>query len=318
MALASLAPLAFATQEVHLAVSGADNKSGSSQKNAVATLQRAFDLSSSLATTSNPVHIVIWPGIFRDQGVVIEQGDYIGKISIRSEETNHDNVVRFLGAGEGATWLKLKGSKGLLTGLDIRGLIIENYGTAIDLIGNRNTLDQGNGGTVIENNVFLHIGSTRESTLISPTAAIRLTNSKDNKIIANRFISIRKRIACGGMHAIYLAHFSSNNEIRNNDFSDLCGSAIKLRDRSNDNLIFNNKFSKLESEPAIEEWFCDKATRHDCTKTAGECPSSGNLANKNVLQDSPNAKLLIIRGGSVLRTWCEVNDFKRPRVMLKS
>lgn len=310
-------PLAVYAAEVYLAPGGDDTQSGLSREAAVATLQKAYDLAAKLSLETDRVRLVISPGTYHKQSIFVDQNRYVGNITIGSVEGAHSESVRFIGSGETATWLKLRGSAGRHTGLIIRGLVIENYGTAIALDGSRDDVRRGNLGTVIENNIFRYIGSVRGDPAFVTMSAIRLKNSSENRIIGNKFISIRNNIACGAMHAVYLAHFSSKNEIRDNDFVDLCGSAIKLRDRSNGNVIVDNRFTKLEKEPAIEEWFCDMAVLRNCTKVTGECPSTGNLARRNALKDSDGAKLLIVRGGLSQRTWCDQLDFSRERVAVE-
>lgn len=200
--------------------------------------------------------------------------------------------------------------------MTIQGLQIRNYFTAISLEGNRDDPELSNSGTVIRRNIFKNIGSISVDDFEkNSTSAISLVNSKNNLIENNYFRSIRNKRSCGGLHSIYAAHFSSGNRILNNTFDDVCGSAIKLRDRSGDNVIQSNRFSRLENVPAIEEWFCDMTARKDCTKKLGECPSTGNLQQGNFISSSGSSPLVLILGNRVPRPWCTQDDFGRDRVV---
>lgn len=58
--------------------------------------------------------------------------------------------------------------------------------------------------------------------------------------------------SCANLHAIYLAHHASDNVIDDNDFENTCGSPIRIRDSSNNNIASNNTFRQA-NYPAIFE-----------------------------------------------------------------
>lgn len=302
--------------DVYLSPSGDDANDGSSISHPVATLPYAVQLAQNyFKHDAHEVRIFVQPGTYDSQGIIINTDQDFGKLSIIGMSNNPSSFPVFDGSGGAMTWLTLKGSKGTDTGLIIQGLQIKNYFTAISLEGNRDDPRLNNSGTVIRRNIFRNIGSIASIDINQDsTAAIRLVNSKNNLIESNYFQSIRNKKSCGLLHSIYVAHFSSGNQISNNTFNDVCGSAIKLRDQSNNNIIRSNKFSHLENVPAIEEWFCDMATHKECTKKLGECPSTGNLQQGNFISNSGASPLISIIGSRVPRPWCMQDDFVRERV----
>lgn len=312
--LAGLLNMADASADtVHLAPDGNDDLVGKSRITAVATLKRAWDLAAAHPAGAS-VTILVHPGIYVDQSIRID-GTPRTAVTLRGVSRDSQRPV-FKGSKRTETWLRLWASDGRSTGLTIEGLEIREYHTAISLDGNRNDSTAGNEGTMIRDNVFERIGtvSTNDPTALS-TAAIRLVNSSGNSVERNRFLTIRNVKGCGGLHALYLAHFSSRNRIVDNSFDDFCGSAVKLRDRANDNLIAGNPFRQAESAPAIEEWFCDMKGRKGCTKHRGECPSTGNMDVRNSIEGTTGSDRVSIKGPTVPRAWCSQNDFLRARVI---
>jgi len=88
-------------------------------------------------------------------------------------------------------------------------------------------------------------------------------------------------VQCSLLHAIYLAHNSTDNIIDGNSFDSGCGDAIRFRDSSHRNIVKNNIFRDFWDKSAISDWYCDGKTRVDCTKYNGECPSLNNVVDTN-------------------------------------
>lgn len=302
---------------IYMATNGNDSNDGFSYSHPVATLKRAIELATTHPDTAkSETRILVQPGTYRNQTVAIEGNNLKGRLIIMGQSEKPVDFPIFLGDGSVKNWLKVKSSNGRVTGLTIQALQIRNYFTAISLEGNRDDTNAYNSGTIIRRNIFSNIGSIASiSDEPGSTAAIRFFNSKNNLVEFNSFTSIRNRKGCGALHAIYVAHFSSGNRVINNNFDDVCGSVIKLRDRSNDNFIENNKFSNTENSPGIEEWFCDMQARKDCTKKLGECPSTGNIQRNNFLNNSGKAGMVSVLGNSEKRTWCSAEDFSRDRII---
>lgn len=300
-------------KDIYLAPDGDDSKGGETKAKAVATLKRAVALAQSQGE-GEPTVIVL-PGIYYGQflNLPAKKGT---ALHLKGTTGADGSRPAFVGEGDSyQSWLTLKASKGEPTNLVVEGLEVRHYATAISLEGNRDEIDAYNAQTVIRDNVFQDIGSIATGDEKMSTAAIRLVNSHENQIVGNRFVNIRNIVGCTGLHPIYMAHFSSNNVVSNNHFEKVCGSAIKLRDRSNGNVIENNEFVGLEGVPVVQEWFCDKQTNKDCTKALGECPSTGNVMRGNRLRDSTGAaRMLSISRDAEPRPWCSAADFAGARV----
>lgn len=305
---------AYATDAtIHMAPDGSDSADGSSPHRAVATLNRAWELAMAGPEDSSAIVLVL-PGIYRGQSLLLEGTPRLA-VTVRGVMRGGQRPI-FAGAPHSKDiWLRLRASDGRSSGLIIERLEIHEYHTAISLEGNRDERTQFNQGAVIRYNVFNRIGSISTGNVKPfPTAAVRFVNSIGNIVEENRFTRIRNATGCTALHALYLSHFASYNRIVDNTFDDYCGAAVKLRDRSNDNVIKGNTFTRPDGVPAIDEWFCDMKGRKGCTKKLGECPSTGNVEEHNKLESTDGSQRLAITGPSVPRPWCDAADFTRERV----
>lgn len=317
-ATVSAAALCAAAQgaTLHLAPDGRDEAEGTSRGEAVRSMTRAWELAGK-QPKDGVVTIMVHPGTYRGQALLIDGSRPNPKVTWKGQRENGQGPV-FVGDARRPTWLRLKASDGQPTGLTIEGVEVREYLTAISLEGNRDDPRASNEGTVIRNNVFRRIGTIAvNDPQKDVSAAVRFVNSHNNVVSGNRFLTIRNVARCGALHAVYVAHFSSGNQIVDNEFEDLCGSVIRFRDRSNDNLVRGNRFRRVEQSPAIEEWFCDKVEKKNCTKQLGECPSTGNISEGNELVDSTKAEKLSIIGPTTPRPWCNPKDYQRNRVEAK-
>lgn len=300
---------------IYMAKAGADTNDGSSEAKAVATLATAARIAEARSTASGEaMTILVGPGIYRNQTLQLT-GDMTAPLTIAGTSSDKMAYPAFYGSGTG-TWLRYAGHSGRSSGLTVRNLRIVGYATAISLDGNRNAANGYNSGTSIVDNIFVRIGTDATKGNGKSTAAIRFVNSRGNTVQGNWFKTIRNTpvSGCGLLHSVYVAHASSSNRITGNTFEDFCGSAIKLRDRSNDNVIENNRFQKSDADAAIDEWYCDQSRNAECTKKTGECPSTGNIARNNRFVDIPYWRQITIRGNRTPRPWCDSADFTAPRV----
>lgn len=316
--MAALAAIPALARDVYLSPGGDEQANGLTAANAAATLQQAMQIAQALPSDEGAVRILVSPGTYRGQALKLSGKNLTQKITIVGTSEDRENYPRFIGDGGANTWLTLSSSEGRPTGLTIRRLHVSGYLTAISLNGNRNKKSAYNWGTRIEDNVFSAIGSIATKGGSPSTAAIRLVNSRDNVIKGNQFLAIKNKKKCHLIHSVYLAHFSSGNRIEGNEFRDLCGSAVRLRDRSNGNIIAGNVFTDLHKAPAIDEWFCDKGARDDCTKPAGECPSTGNVEKENRFPNIKESRQVLIKGNRKPRCWCAAADFSDRRVVRHS
>lgn len=266
---------------VYMSPNGNDQDSGQSAKQAVKSLQAALDKAmQSAGKAATEVAVRVLPGTYSGQSAVIKMP--AGK-ALRIEISRADDGTRptFDGQGQESTWLVADGVNWRDGELKIFGLEVRNYSTAISLNGSRDVADTNVGNVTIRNNVFQSIGQLAASQATPSTAAVRLVNADRVSLINNKFIEIRNRQRCGLIHAIYIAHGSSDNVIVDNTFENACGDAIRFRDASGNNRVEGNTFIDAWADAPISDWYCDSSGRADCTKKTPECPSIGNQLSGN-------------------------------------
>lgn len=290
---------------VYMATDGAseDDASGElglSREKPVGTLDLAQAvIRDQLESEHRDVEVLIAPGTYRDQRVEWSYTMRGNTITFRPRDEGTRPV--FDGKGlegdeKNKEWFKLAHAGGEKTNIVIEGLQIQFYGRAINLYsGNRWEPLASNSHNVIRNNIIKDVGD-------STTSAIGMQNSKFNLVEGNHFRRIRSKDQCGQLHVIYIAHYSSNNTVRGNVFEDTCsGSAVRVRDASNGNLIEDNTFIRASTKAYFEDWYCDPERGEKvCTKRrpdpdssnsddevfAPECPSKGNVFSHNRLAGS--------------------------------
>ncbi|AWV90062.1 hypothetical protein DN745_12240 [Bradymonas sediminis] len=265
---------------------GSDSRDGTTRAKAVQTMSRVQQILRS-SSPETDVEVRVLPGRYRGQKVnwtfsVPGHRVKFTRVAGESERPVFDGCLSANNC-PGGTWFKLSRSDGAETRLVFHYLRIENYQTAISLNGSRNAEARSNGSNEIFGCYFYRIGNIFNSAVNPSTAAVRLVNSDDNKIINNHFVDIINTRSPALLHAIYIAHMSDRNQILRNSFRNNAGGPIRVRDYSNDNIINDNTFKKSSNDAAYSEWYCDNDTRDDCTKPTPECPSWGNQFRENHL-----------------------------------
>lgn len=314
IALIYIPSWAFAT-EYYISPTGDDTNSGTTRELAFKSIAKALDVVYDSNHSANDVITVhVLPGTYTGQYKGIVLGKSLPTVKIVGEIKNGLRPV-FSNGGIHKEWITLYAKDGQKLNLTIENIEVKKYFSVLSVVGDRDSASRGNSELTLKNNVFRTIGSKQTNSKGRIAfGAIRLINSSNNKIIGNQFIDIRNSEVCGGLHAIYLAHFSSKNKIINNVFDGTCGAPIKFRDRANGNIVENNKFVNLENVPALQEWFCDRVANKDCKKPAGECPSILNVERNNQFSvDSvPPIELM---GRKVQRPWCSTKSFSGARII---
>ncbi|WAT14611.1 right-handed parallel beta-helix repeat-containing protein [Xanthomonas fragariae] len=265
LTLAALLPVAASasTYRLYLAPDGNDAAAGTSASTALRSLaaaqQRLFE-----RQPAGTVEVVIAAGTYLTQSV---QWTFANGAPIRfSAASGVASPPVFDGRG-GATWFTLKGGRDTATRLTFDGLKVSNYWMALDL-GSSKRSDDGNSGNVIRDMTFERIGGVygSSSEAAYSFAAIRLQNSRDNRIEHNRFVSIENDTKTSGfIHAIYLARHSSGNRIEDNTFTDVNGDVVRTRDASDNTYVGDNRFVRAGKYAAFSDWI----------KPEVECPSQG-------------------------------------------
>lgn len=281
---------------IHVSPTGNDAGKGASDADAVATIQRAVKLAEAAPAGTTLAKIVLKPGTYKAQN--FETRGSRENVPILITSGSGGRAV-FDGDGQGGTWMTLKPRGGNPSNVKIQGIDVTNYETVINVEGNRNKPELWAGGMEIRDNRFSNIGDVARNGADPSTAALRLVNSDQNIIVGNQFARIKNNKLCGLLHALYIAHGSTENLIEGNTFEDSCGDAVRFRDRSDNNVVRNNSFTDAWSRSPVSDWFCNPAQRSNCTKEAGECPSFNNVVenNKVTARNAPAATTFMPYGG---------------------
>lgn len=275
---------------LYLAPDGDDTNDGLSPDSAILTLERAQEVLVA-ARPDRDVEVRVASGTYYNQRVRWHFTMPENTIKFTREEGARERPVFDGCPGEGAlpqdcrggTWFILEADRGERTNIHFNYLQVMRYGTAISFEGNRDAEHRSNGGNRVNGSYFREIGNVFNTDLPPSTAAIRLVNSDNNEFFNNHFVNI-ENVDRGArlIHALYVAHGSSNNTIARNRFLNVSGDAIRLRDASNDNTITRNRIVRA-GRVGFSDWYCDHEARSDCTKREPECPSWGNVFRDNVL-----------------------------------
>lgn len=264
---------------------GSDGHNGRTSKSAFATLQHALDVAYAYGSKSSgrTIRIEVSSGRYIGQAVKLSQPPPYTRFEIVASQ-NAKVKPEFDGAGTGKTWFVLQAKTQRKATFLFDGLAVSNYFTAMSFNGFREHPEAHLGGNTIQNMTFRRIGQIAAPDGPRSMAAVRFVNSRNNLIKNNEFIEIRNN-NCDGLHALYLAHHSSGNRIVDNLFMHACGSPIRLRDNSNDNLASGNIFRDIRYQAIFDEWYCDPA-KSKCTKRTPECPSWNNRYENNKVEGS--------------------------------
>ncbi|WP_197031652.1 right-handed parallel beta-helix repeat-containing protein [Bordetella petrii] len=264
---------------------GSDKANGGRPDQALRSLQKALNIAYfRVKQGADQVRIEIAPGRYVGQQVRIGRPPADAHFEIVARPSASSRPI-FDGGGRRGTWFIMKAADQNEARFTFSGLEVANYLTAMSFEGNRELVNTSQGNNVVQNMVFRNIGQAKSGEQPS-TAAVRFVNSRHNVIRGNHFINIRNKRSCGLLHSIYLAHHSSDNRIENNTFKNTCGSPIRLRDASNNNIATRNVFREAEFRAVFDEWYCNPERIDKCTKKIPECPSWGNRYEANTVSDS--------------------------------
>jgi hypothetical protein len=296
---------------IYVSPSPANTDAGTSELEQT-SLQAAIELSQKkFAAGYRTVTIRVRPGRYLGQQNKTA-GAGKGRRLIITTAQRHGDAV-FDGEGQLSTWLAITGRKAEPANLIVSGLIVTGYMTAITMNGSRDDLDNVVSNVQIRSNVFDAIGQVDARRSEPSTAVIRLVNGDNNQIVGNVFTHFRNREKCSLLHAVYVAHNSTGNLIKDNRFEDGCGDAIRFRDASGNNLVHGNRFVDAWVTAPITDWYCDAASRSDCTKRDGECPSLNNrlVDNEMVANRAPQNGMSAEFGATVTELCAAPADAKR-------
>lgn len=274
---------------------------GYDESQPIASLGQAHAIvSAELAKMDRPVEVIFHGGTYVRQTQVWKKFPKNYKIIFRPLNVNDE--AAFDGAKVTNNFMTFAPTAAGPSNVEVRNLTFTRYLEGINFSApNRDDVSKGISNNVIANNRFIAIGNMHAPILdkngkkLLGMAVVRLVNTSHSQFIGNYFEGINNSdgngLPTGGsLHAFYVAHNSSHNQFEGNVFRDhRSGSAIKIRDNSNENLIIANKFD-LVSPQAIQVWHCEINERgtsaqssNGCTKvTVPECYSHGNYATGNM------------------------------------
>ncbi len=278
--------------QIYLSPKGSDKSSGTSPGKPILTLARAQQVIAALKPQTD-VEVRIAPGTYHGQKVAwtyTMPGHKIHFMTLKGDKTRpvfdgclEQNPKDLKKGCPGGTWFTLKHAKGQKTNLHFYYIRVQRYQTAISLNGDRNSPKTSNGNNRVYGCYFYKIGNVFNNALKPSTAAVRLVNSTYNYIGNNHFINIINSKSAGLLHALYIAHLSSHNQIIGNKFSANAGDPVRLRDFSNYNQIRKNNFIKSGIAAGYTDWYCNHDIYTNCTKKGPECPSWENQFRDNTL-----------------------------------
>lgn len=158
----------------------------------------------------------------------------------------------------------------------VEGLIIEYYMGGIAL-GASKWIDDDETGpldptlqsshNIIRNNVFRFIGNKFSTSTAMAYSALGLTNSSHNVVESNIFYRIESTNHAGHLHAIYIAHYCTDNTIKNNYVSLCSGDPFRIRNSCDSNTFESNYLDQSGKEGFIGDWYDQNGTEFKSTNT---------------------------------------------------
>jgi len=269
-------PVSF---QVFVSPDGDDKNSGLTAAEAILSLSRAQDILLDYQPQM-PVEVIVAAGTYNFQSVNWEFTND-NEILFRASDENKTRPI-FDGRGKTDTWFTLSAQTGKPSMLTFRHLRIENYNVGISFSGDRNHVGRGNSHNTLDSMYFYRIGASFSPKYVS-YAAVRFVNSSYNEVKNSEFVDIlNPDDRAHFIHAVYMAHHSSNNLVHNNNFSRINGDPIAVRDSANNNKIDNNIFEQTGTSAVFQDWYCQHGV-DDCSKPTRECPSNSNELTNNLI-----------------------------------
>lgn len=290
---------------LYISKNGCDNNNGKNIYSAIKTLNKAQYILK-IKKIKTDIRIFIDSGTYTNQ---IVEWSFFNKSNIIIQGLIKESPPIFDGEGSKICFNFFK-QNGKCSNVTLKNIKITNYHQGIIFNGDRDNPYKGwNGNNKIINITFENIGSMYSKNKKYSSSAICFVNSRFNLIKNCTFkniININKNNEDILIHAVYLAHYSSNNVIENCKFNNVSGDPIRVRDESNNNIIKNNVFRKTGSHSYFSEWYCSsETTSKKCTKYDGECSSFGNkfIDNKCIYGYSKNKiKTYVLNGKDMINS----------------
>jgi hypothetical protein len=269
-----VAPEAHAARTLYVATNGSDNNSGLSTSAPLATLTKA--------------HEKVNLPAYGDHTIYIRGGTYIGESVNWSKHSDVHSVTIsayqnerpvFDGIKNGTMasyFLAIVSGANKASNVTVRGLTVRHYLNWAIMIG---LWGDWLGANVIEDNIFEEIGDKflpapmQCSSTLRGYAVVAIEESGSNIIRNNVMVNSEN---CPNaekyMHAVYLQHGASNNQVYDNFVSITSGDPFKVRNGSSYNEFFDNYVTRSG----------DRGFLLSCSEP-GESSSWGNVVDNNVI-----------------------------------
>lgn len=287
---------AAAVFTLYLDPAGSDANCGQTPDDPLLSIARAQELLAE-ANPRTDVELRIAPGEYR--AAPVRWTFFVPGRTIRFLPVGYDATAEgppsverpiFRGNGDSGYWMMVSPPPEAVfdSRLEFHHLRVQEYdfgGIAVnggisERDGLRAPAGAGLNGNVIKGMHFALLGSAWAGRQHG-YGAIDLVNSSKNLIIGNRFEAIENAGAGGSMiHAVYLAHHSRENVVRDNHFERISGDPLRVRNDSNDNRFYHNTFREAGNRALLSDWFCDTACA-ETERRARECASHGNVLHHN-------------------------------------
>lgn len=192
----------------------------------------------------------------------------------------------FWGLGsEDSNWFELFAGPGEWTRLAFYYLEVRNYGRGGIVLEGRSSPGKWNGYNYVYGMYFRYLG-TKWASGAGGYAGVFLVNSRNNVIKNNHFVHLENvGENQGGIHAVYMKNWATNNLIRDNSMSYISGDAVRVRNESNDNDIRANVLYRTGEAGQYSDFYQDKSD--ECTDSPDherqECPSWRNWFRYNTV-----------------------------------
>jgi hypothetical protein len=270
--------------KIYMSSDGNNLNSGLKSNNSVLTLTKVQELLYGLSPITD-IEIHIKQGTYLNQEVV---WNFVNgkKITFMAIDTAGGKPL-FDGGGK-KVWFTLQKKNGVNTNLIFKNIKVRNYRMGVNLSGSKDNPNAWNGNNHFEGMYFENIGSKHAKGQSPGFAAIKMNNSRNNSVVNSTFMNIENKEKKGLIHALYLAHYSSNNIVKNNQFINVSGDVIRTRNESNYNIIESNEFTEAGKIAFYSDWYCSSETKKDCTRL--ERPSYGNVFKNNVCDTGYNSR----------------------------
>jgi hypothetical protein len=211
--------------------------------------------------------------------IQLESGTYSqpSRLSWTYSNPSYATVIRGIsrastvidGGGLADDWLRVATPLGQNANIHVTSLTIKNYLHAISVKGSPTDINGWIGNVRVYSAGLDYIGGKHSSGI--GYGAVRFVNVRNGKILNNRIRYTENITRPELIHGVYLAHFSKNNTVSGNEFYKISGDPIRVRDRSDYNIIESNLLTHAGADAIYGDWY----------DVDDECPSQGNVLRDN-------------------------------------